>query len=312
MNIEKIPQLEPLVRVPTEVADAAEQGNLVLFIGSGVSQRLGLPSWEGFAEAVLLQLANRGKINHNDVQILKRLESRKVLSIAKEIDPDCDFTSHFEVERNRERKYDVYDHLNRMQCEFVTTNYDSLLEPFTPIHSDSRTTGKCGKRIYDEDDLNATALSQLGNIVHLHGSVENYKSMIITTADYLKHYDSHKVKSFLEHLFRFRTVVFIGYGLAESEILEHILRHGSVRSNRIKQPTQLFALQGYYFFQTPVYENLYRYYRNSFGLELLGFLLDRDDFEALDVILENWSNEIVVRSKSLSLELDALLDEIGQ
>ena len=60
-----------------------------------------------------------------------------------------------------------------------------------------------------------------GNVIHLHGSINNYAEAIITTVDYINHYNKdrgNRVAVFLEEMFE-NTVLFAGYGL-EYEILE--------------------------------------------------------------------------------------------
>jgi hypothetical protein len=57
--------------------------------------------------------------------------------------------------------------------------------------------------------------------------------MILTTQDYVRHYANdrlsgdaakeNRVLTFLEYLFANRTVLFVGYGLAELEILEYVI-----------------------------------------------------------------------------------------
>jgi hypothetical protein len=47
------PSLQIGPSVPDEILEAGKNGELVLFVGSGISQLGKLPSWKGFAEKVL-------------------------------------------------------------------------------------------------------------------------------------------------------------------------------------------------------------------------------------------------------------------
>ena len=69
-------------------------------------------------------------------------------------------------------------------------------------------------------------LDRNGNVVHIHGCVDDPDSMVITTRDYLDHYSTTEVQDFLRYLFEKKTVLFLGYGLEEIEVLEYILRRG--------------------------------------------------------------------------------------
>ena len=121
--------------------------------------------------------------------------------------------------------------------------------------------------------------------------------MIITTEQYLSHYNHENVQPFLNHLFESKTVVFIGYGLAEAELLEHILRRGSARKS---EPLKLFSLKGYYSSQSILYQHLHEYYMETFGLQLLGYLLDEEEYSILDRIVAQWAQEITVESNTPS------------
>ena len=110
------PSLEPLVPIPREVKEAANRGKLIFFVGSGVSQRLKLPSWDEFANRVLEQLASLNNIDfdYNDIQVLKSLDPRKKLSIAKILKDDLGYENYFESPN--EAKSGIYETVeqNRM------------------------------------------------------------------------------------------------------------------------------------------------------------------------------------------------------
>ena len=67
--------------------------------------------------------------------------------------------------------------------------------------------------------------------------------MVVTTKEYLEHYDHDNVQQFLGELFEKKTVVFLGYGLEELEMLEHILRRGQVKQTGDRRR---FAVQGFF------------------------------------------------------------------
>lgn len=302
----RVPELREFVPVPNEVKQAAELGDLIVFVGSGVSIRMGLPSWNDFAKLVLDDLVDKKILNHMEVQSLKALHPRKVLSIAKIYDGDLDWTKYFKPKDNSES--DIYKSLNSIGCTFVTTNYDLNLHPSPPHSSpDGDSIEKQGKRFVTREELLPHALDEIGNVVHLHGSAGESKSMIVTTKEYLQHYDCKYVQAFLKHLFKKKTVLFVGYGLEEAELLEHILRRGSIKTGTL-QP-RLFSLQGFYSTEKPLYSSLHTYYKQSFDLELLGFLKDYEGYVSLDEIVRNWANTIDVKSTALIQDVDAF-DEV--
>jgi hypothetical protein len=50
----------PLPVTPPEIENAAQSGELVVFVGAGISRLIECPSWDGFADRVLKQLVPEG------------------------------------------------------------------------------------------------------------------------------------------------------------------------------------------------------------------------------------------------------------
>jgi len=100
--------------------------------------------------------------------------------------------------------------------------------------------------------------------------------------------------------------LFIGYRLEEAEILEHILRRGRVQETMNRRR---FALMPFFRSQRPLYERLSEYYRKSFGVHLLGFIRDHNDYSQLEEIVKTWANQIEVKEPSLIEDLN-FMDKI--
>ena len=239
----------PAPVVPEELVDAAASGMLVVFIGAGISRLVGCPSWDGFATAVLNQLTPTVIDYHEKSLINSMPDPRKRLSIAQILEEEngvqIDYKNIFEI---NDPKSDIYQFINRFACTFVTTNYDKLILP--EISGDKP---EKEWRFFNLDDILRNKLDEQGNVIHLHGCVDNPKSMVITTKDYLSHYASEEIPAFLDYLFKNKTVLFLGYGLEETEILEYILKS----SNQIGlQEKRLFILQGFFNAEMSLFEKL--------------------------------------------------------
>ena len=124
----------------------------------------------------------------------------------------------------------------------------------------------------------------------------------------IEHYDNGNVQLFLGELFEKKTVLFLGYGLEEAEILEHILRRGRVSDSKMKKR---FSLQGFFIRQDPLYKKLYNYYKKSFGVHLIGFTRDFKDYVQLENIIKTWSELIEVRPPALVADLDYMDEVLG-
>lgn len=291
-------KLRDMPEPPEEVIQAALDGNLALFVGAGISRLLGMPSWGEMARNQLGFLRGKGVLDYSEVDQISGLNPKTQLSIARELakenDIDLDLTVGL---AGHSEGNSIYKSINDIGCVCVTTNYDKLLAPrYIDVDDGSETAAPIG-RVATKEDFLVSHLDKPGTVIHLHGNIDHKESMIVTTRDYLEHYDNEFVQEFLGELFARKTVLFLGYGLEEEEVLEHILRRGSAKENSERKR---FALQGYFFSQTPLYKMLYNYYRASFGVTVIGFVRDHTDYRQQETILEYWKQKLEVRPPPLS------------
>jgi hypothetical protein len=189
---------------------------------------------------------------------------------------------------------------------FVTTNYDEWLDEGlrqpTPSVVPDATPKESAispiRVVHRVEDLLPSALEEPNTVIHLHGSLRDPKSMILTTQEYVQHYANdrmsgnpaleNRVLTFLEYLFDRKTVLFIGYGLEELEILEYVIlkaRSGSARGSR---EARHYILEGFFSHETELIRSLSSYYL-EFGIHLIPFLRDNKDRDQLLDVLEEFA-----------------------
>jgi len=261
----------------------------------------------------LEQLQDKGAVSYAEIEQLKTLDPRKQLSIAKIIAKRKSLSLDFTESLKQKSDHKIYEFINNIGCACITTNYDKLLKDV--VTKNSHLYSNSGKneaiqyknqRLFEKKNLLEANLRRPGNIIHLHGCIDDGDNMIITTSDYLAHYDDEVVKEFLTNLFGKYTVVFIGYGLEEIDILEYILKKGQTKKEHIKKR---FYLEGFFSYQQMLYDNLRGYYEESFGVYLKGFKRDKNDFNQLTETLKKWSIEIRVDPPALIDDL-SFIDEV--
>ena len=305
----KTPDLREIFDPPEEIIQAGLNGELVLFVGAGASMLLGLPSWSELANDAFTELRNNGYLNYSEIDQLKTLDPKKQLSIAyfiaKENKHKIDLSKNL---IGKSEGDSIYKAINDIGCPCVTTNYDELLAPRFSDTKDGSTTTSIVNRISERERFFAHLLNEPGTVIHLHGAVSKPETMIVTTKDYLEHYEHDNVQEFLGELFEKKTVLFVGYGLEEAEILEHILRRGFVKATSDKKR---FALQVFFVTQQPLYKNLHNYYEKTFGVHLLGFTRDHKDFLCLEGIIKSWVSQIDIRKPSLVEDIDFMDEVLG-
>jgi SIR2-like domain len=298
----KAQDLREIFDPPEEIIEAGLNGNLVLFIGAGASMLLGLPSWSGLAAKALGELRDKGFLNYSELDQLKTLETKKQLSIASFIAEENSYKLTLEKYLKGKNEGDsIYKAINDIGCPCVTTNYDELIAPRFVETKDGSTTDLPVIRISEREKFFAKYLNEPGTVIHLHGAVSKPETMIVTTKNYLEHYEHENVQEFLGELFEKKTILFLGYGLEEAEILEHILRRGSVEPT---QDRRRFALQGFFRSQEPLYKNLHNYYEKSFGVHLLGFIRDHSNYNCLEGLVKSWANRIKVNKPMIADDVD--------
>jgi NAD-dependent SIR2 family protein deacetylase len=211
---------------PKAIQDAAKHGELVIFIGAGVSRLCGSPDWKQFSDGVVDQVTKLGALNFLESEQLRRLDDpRRTLSIAKHIARDAGISINYKKILHPDEVLleglELYRILKTMRPVFVTTNYDTWLDEPTPsdlapmvikdARSDVVVIPPKQPLYYRPDQFTTDRLTERGAVIHLHGSLQYPDSMIISLREYISHYGNEHVRTFLKHMFRNCTVLFMGY-----------------------------------------------------------------------------------------------------
>lgn len=306
-----ITKVSQIPEIPAGLREAAARTTLVPFIGAGASVLAECPGWKDFADKSLRWLVDQGKFTHSQLAQISHLHPRIKLSLARTIAEEQRITIpykdilHSKEPRESPKGRRLYNALFRLGNVLVTTNYDMWLderipEPTataTPTGAPATLTVAPMNVVYGPERINSALLSQPNTVVHLHGSVHDAKTMIMTTSDYINQYAAYNRSSrdpetenqlltFLEFLFRNRTVLFIGYGLEELEILEYVLAKGLRPTAEMRH----YILQGYFSHEEALMRNMQTYYRNDCGIQLLPFRRDEKDWDQLLEVIEAFAD----------------------
>ena len=320
--------------VPDSLREAAQVGTLIPFVGAGVSALAGCPSWDEFANAALNVFVQRDQFNHAQIDQIKHLNPRVKLSIALALQSTTaiciDFREllHRNVGNHHTTGRLIYSHLSRLGKTFVTTNYDAWLDYELPDPSLDVTGTSTSIApsppiprtvYYNPHDLTPANLNQPNAVIHLHGSIKDPRSMILTTAHYVRHYANDRrttardpenfVLTFLEHLFEHKTVLFIGYGLAELELLEYVVVKARTTKKAGIDPKH-FLLQGFFSHERELMVHMRTYYHEC-GIQLLPFLKDHRGWEQLIDVLDVFAGSVPASTLTVLQqfkEMEALLN----
>ncbi len=308
-----IEQIEPIPKIPEALRLAALQRKLIPFIGAGVSQLGGCPGWTEFADATLRFFVDKGKLSHAQLDQISSLSSRVKLSVALELEKQhkllIEFKELLKPHPAREKiGGEVYANLSKLATTFVTTNYDDWLDQNPPVAfradeppSLSKTLHISRHIFYKRNDISVENMDVPNAVFHIHGSIRDRESMVLTTVHYLNRYSSHRIDgkgnhenpflTFLQTLFQLKHVLFIGYGLNELEILEYIVQKGIEKPPSTNEEPRHYVLQGFFSHELELARSLESYFR-QFGIGLLPFSRNHRNWGQLAVVIEHFAREI--------------------
>jgi hypothetical protein len=331
-------QIVPIPAIPAGLREASQVvGILIPFVGAGASRLAGCPGWGDFADGALRWLIERGLFSHSKFDQIRHLNPRVKLSLARMLERENSATIDYKallhpVERRTHVKgVRLYNALFRLANTFVTTNYDEWLDERLPdpaptvAEVEDANVKKLPlptmRVVHKVTGLTPQILGEPNTAIHLHGSLRDPKGMILTTQDYVAHYandrsssdpeQENRVITFLEYLFVNKTVLFIGYGLEELEILEHVILKARRPPGAPENEAKHFILQGFFSHEEALMRQMKSYYLKECGIELIPFLRDEKDHEQLIDVLEQFartapaSTPLVIEK---AREMEALLD----
>lgn len=320
-------EIKAIPDVRKQIFEAAKNGKLVLFLGAGISRIIGCPSWQELASKLLKYLYDNEKksLNYHEYTNLRSLDARKLLSICRRIYEEKNIqppSLRYLLEGKQEliKKFTIFDDLYAFNAVYVTTNYDDHLgkvaqKPLTEISSSSEPQPlqdkvekekPKGKVYYRKEDLLISNLIN-GNVIHLHGSANDEGRVIMTIVDYMKHYErDSKPAVLLEEIFNAYTVLFVGYGLEEYEILEFMIS----KSQTVKGEAKHFMLYPIFRKEANLLDFHLKYY-GDLGIQLVPYPIDDNGYEQLAEVIKEWAKQIgpIARPQGFS-ERIKLIDEV--
>jgi hypothetical protein len=300
--------------------DAAKHGELVVFVGAGASMLCGSPNWRGFASQVVGKLES-GVLSFLEAEQLRGFnDSRRTLSIAmalaKEKNVAIDFDSILHPAKPEAIGSELYELLSSLRPVFVTTNYDKWLDDAGPeefstevkVGGEAEPTKGPGRRpkYYLREHLSSALLTERGAVIHLHGSYTDPSSMVVSLKDYIEHYADPRVEAFLSAMFKNHTVLFVGYGLEELEVLDHIIRSNEALRTGTAEPRHflLYACRSTESVQTRFIE---RFFRDQCGVCVVPYCIDAKGYQEVVEVFKSWSSALDVRDPT-TLDLQLHLD----
>ncbi|MDI3282152.1 SIR2 family protein [Polyangium sp. 15x6] len=202
---------EHLWRTGESLAHVAANGDLVLFIGAGVSKNAGLPDWGG----LLRDLARDAGMNEAELGALKELgalDQARAIELRMETSMQPQASKRILGERIADAFARVHGYalshalLAALPArEVITTNYDTLFERA------SQAAGMTVSVLPHEPQSGASRW-----VLKMHGCVTDPDNIVLTREDYMR-YDLRRqaLAGIVQALLLMRHMLFIGFSLRD-------------------------------------------------------------------------------------------------
>lgn len=217
-----------------KLKEASESNQLIVFIGAGMSNNFGFPTWNSLIRKMYRELmgkeAAKGKVFSNDEllripQALKKKDYAAYERILKE-----EFGKH----RISNTENPILDEIMKLKPKhIITTNYDALIERYlfdkgnqsrknySVQEGYERIAKSCVpysyKTVVRDGDMAAVDANHI--LLKIHGDAEHMDSLVLCEDDYLEYSDSHiLMENFIKSLLINHTFFFVGYGVGDSNL----------------------------------------------------------------------------------------------
>ncbi len=308
--------IPPIPKLRRGIHEALKNEKLAIFIGAGVSRIYGCDSWVELAKRLSRACYDKGKIAFKEKEHLLsecKTNSKKVITICKNIlnkenYEDHEYEDYVEIlKQGLKPKIElngndnIYRYMHRLSSTkkilYITTNIDNLLSKYLSQNNKLNKSQVQELVKYNDEDFDSEPNYEY--LYHIHGHIDKPGSLVLTVSEYLERYkkDNYVVK-FLEKIFTEEyTVLFVGYGLGELELLEYIAtkikEKKQKEQNKVKNKKYLLL---------PLYAGdknilkIEKQYFEGLGIEVIPFQKDKRGYAQLEKVIKNWSIKISQQS----------------
>ncbi len=278
--------------IPSQIIEAINSHNLAVFIGSGVSQVIGCKGWGDLAQHLAEKCYALGKnrngryVNFKQKQtLIEDSDYKKTISICYHILEENGrkdafyqkLEKCFKAKPKLLKSKNIYEEMIGLHAVFLTTNadrhFDTYFEP--------------SRIAYRDQDFNRSTIER-DKLYHIHGSILDPASLVFTLQRYMERYQDFGFRGFLDEIFKNYTVLFVGYGMSEFELLDFLMtKFGSTKRKELSR----FMLK-YYFKGEENILKLDQYYYGEMGIVVVGYEIDDTGYDQLYAVIRHWKEQI--------------------
>jgi hypothetical protein len=287
MNTERIDDVPEIKGYP-HLSLAHKGGNLVVFVGAGVSAIWGCKRWQEMAVRLIDDCYDIGEIDYWKRKVLidkYRNNPRKLITFAKSmlgplyIDR---LKKCIECSPVKKDKYPrLFENLVALNAIFVTTNIDDYLSSLLDKGN-----------VHVDVDSFAIDKFRPKNCFHLHGLVSKTDSLVMTIEEYVKRYQNERQKKLLERIFfeEDYVVLFMGYSVDEMELIDYLVEKYSGAAK--KQINKNYILMPVFRREAELLKHENHYF-DLLQTSVIPYAIDGKGYEQIYDLIENWKIQLV-------------------
>ena len=277
-------------KIPQNIIEAANNGKLVVFIGAGVSRVVGCKGWDDLANSLLIACYDEGLVNYKEKELLTHQvkNNKELITIAHKLLLENEkeekfyekFDKALEPQKTDLEKYNIYKELIGFNALFISTNADTIFEDETNI-----------KKFFQSNEITTYTLNQYNTnrepmLFKIHGCKNDRNSLVFTLEQYLRKYKAKDFKKFLNEIFSQYVVLFVGYGLAEMELLDFLF----TKINGTSELKHYYLMP--FFREEGNILNIRKSYYETMGIKVIPYFLDNYGFKELYNVIKEWKENI--------------------
>jgi len=279
--------------LPAGITQAKEAGKLAVFVGAGFPMSFGSWSWEQLAKGFIqkcfdVQLVNaREKANYLEILEKKQMalidmitfcfkkmtENKLENEILELLSDSCKTNPAL-----KGKMFEAYSELKRLGDYYLTTNYDLLFDPFFPSE----------RILYKQSifcSLNGNEALERNTLYHIHGSLLELSSVVLTNDHYVERYNNPNYRQFLKNILSNYTVLFVGHSV--EDYIRNILRESKKGGNKNNN----FLLHRYFSDKYDFYSLDVATFADC-NVKVVSYLGDKQDYLELFDIIKSWNSQI--------------------
>jgi hypothetical protein len=284
-------KITPLPPLHSKIKQAINDKKLAIFIGAGVSRLIGCDGWDTLAKNLVKKCTEENLINPITKELLlKQTDKIKIISICDNILKEKSFMQVMKkslkddeiVNLVQSDKFQIYRDLKNMSNTFITTNADRFIDSLFDV-SNIHINKFSAEKVSDSKH----------KLYKIHGCIGNMESLVFTKNQYMSTYTNSYFIEFIKTIFDEYTVLFVGYGLNEFELLSKIFPQFDTDKN-----PKHFLLNPYFQHEQEIY-NLERDYFKKIGIRLIPFSRNEKDYNQLIDVINEWHNVAIVKTRKM-------------